>query len=165
MLNANFKYPDTKAYNFVVNRLEKRGVKLTDLSDMVFDLQGEFIQSLTKQECHDAVIDVMHKRELMNNAMVALELDRLAEEGQICEPLQSIIQNDAGVFGVDEALALQSAEIYGTIGATNFGYLDRVKSGIIKKFDRQTNHVNTFIDDLLGAIVAAACGKLAHKYA
>ena len=32
-----------------------------------------------------------------------------------------------GVFGVDETLALQIANIYGTIGATNFGYFDRVK--------------------------------------
>ena len=97
--------------------------------------------------------------------MVALELDRLAEAGAIAEPLQSIIENDAGVFGVDEALALQISEIYGTIGATNFGYLDRVKSGIIKQFDTDENHVNTFIDDLLGAIVAAVCGKVAHHYA
>lgn len=68
-------------------------------------------------------------------------------------------------FGVDETLALQIANIYGTIGATNFGYFDRVKSGIIKKFDTSPEHVNTFIDDLLAAIVAATCGKIAHKYA
>ena len=97
--------------------------------------------------------------------MVALELDRLAEEGQIKEPLLTIIRNDAGVFGVDEALALQTANIYGTIGVTNFGYLDRVKYGIIKQYDEDNDQVNTFIDDLLGAIVAALCGKLAHKYA
>lgn len=69
------------------------------------------------------------------------------------------------MFGIDEALALQISEMYGTIGVTNFGYLDRVKSGIIKEFDTDKHHVNTFIDDLLGAIVAAACGKLAHHYA
>lgn len=107
----------------------------------------------------------MHKRELMNNAMVMLELDRLTEEAQVDEPLASIIKNDAGVFGVDETIALQIATIYGTIGTTNFGYFDRVKSGIMKKFDTSDLHVNTFIDDLLSAIVAAVCGKIAHKYA
>ena len=66
---------------------------------------------------------------------------------------------------MDEALALQIAELYDTIGVTNFGYLDRVKSGIIKQFDTDSGHVNTFIDDLLGAVVAAACGKLAHQEA
>ena len=101
----------------------------------------------------------------MNNVMVGLELDRLAEEKKLKEPLLSIIRNDAGVFGVDEVLALQIANIYGTIGSTNFGYLDRVKYGLIKKFDEDKQHVNTFLDDLLGAIVAAACAKLAHEYA
>ena len=107
----------------------------------------------------------MHKRELLNSAMVALELDRLTEEGKVDEPLAGIIRNDAGVFGVDETLALQIANIYGTIGTTNFGYFDRVKSGIIAKFDHDKVHVNTFVDDILAAIVAAVCGKIAHQYA
>ncbi|HIX35886.1 MAG TPA: phosphatidylglycerophosphatase A [Candidatus Limosilactobacillus merdigallinarum] len=165
MLKQDFKYPDTKAYDFVVQTLQKRGVDLHDLAQMAYDLQSDFLPDLTVKECYDNLIQVMHKRELLNNAMVALELDRLCEEGQIKEPLESIIKNDAGVFGVDEALAIQISEIYGTIGVTNFGYMDRVKKGIIRKYDRDPQHVNTFIDDLLGAIVAALCGKLAHKYA
>lgn len=165
MLSQNFKYPDTKAYDFVVKTLQKRGVSLDDLAQMAYDLQSQFLPNLTIDECYENLIQVLHKRELLNNAMVALELDRLCEEGQIKEPLESIIKNDAGVFGVDEALAIQIAEIYGTIGVTNFGYMDRVKNGIIRKYDRDPKHVNTFIDDLLGAIVAALCGKLAHKYA
>lgn len=165
MQNAHFKYPDTKAFDFVVNRLEERGVSIDDLVNLTFNMQEQFIPNLTREECRDAVIDVMHKREFLNNAMVGLELDRLTEENQVAEPLAEIIKNDAGVFGVDEALALQIAELYGTIGITNFGYLDRVKSGIIKEFDTDGQHVNTFIDDLLGAVVAAACGKLAHKEA
>ena len=160
MQNTNFKYPDTKAFNFVVER-----VTIDDLVNLTFKMQEEFIPKLTHEECREAVIDVMHKREFLNNAMVGLELDRLTEDNRVAEPLAAIIKNDAGVFGVDEALALQIAELYGTIGVTNFGYLDRVKSGIIKQFDTDSGHVNTFIDDLLGAIVAAACGKLAHQEA
>lgn len=165
MQNVNFKYPDTKAFNFVVDRLKERGVTIDDLVNLTYKMQADFIPNLTRDECREAVIDVMHKREFLNNAMVGLELDRLTENQQVAEPLASIIENDAGVFGVDEALALQIAELYGTIGVTNFGYLDRVKSDIIKKFDTDNGHVNTFIDDLLGAIVAAACGKLAHQEA
>lgn len=165
MQNINFKYPDTKAYNFVVDQLKRRGVSVDDLVNLTFKMQEDFIPNLTHDECREAVIDVMHKREFLNNAMVGLELDRLTEENKVAQPLADIIKNDAGVFGVDEALALQIAELYGTIGVTNFGYLDRVKSGIIKEFDTDGYHVNTFIDDLLGAIVAAACGKLAHQEA
>lgn len=165
METKNFKYPDTKAYNFVIKELKDRGVDLHELSKIAYDLQRQFLPQLTEEECYKELNNVLHKRELLNNVMVGLELDRLAEENQLKEPLLSIVRNDAGVFGVDESLALQIADIYGTIGITNFGYLDRVKYGIIKKYDEDTGHVNTFIDDLLGAIVAATCAKVAHKYA
>lgn len=165
MNNRQFKYPDTKAYNFVVGRLKQRGVNLDDLVEVIYSSQKDFEPELTVERCQEYLTDAMHKRELLNNAMVMLELDRLTEEGQVAEPLASIIKNDVGVFGVDETLALQIANIYGTIGTTNFGYFDRVKKGIIAKFDRDAGHVNTFIDDLLAAIVAAVCGKIAHKYA
>lgn len=104
MLTQDFKYPDTKAYNFVVKTLQDRGVDLHDLAQMAYDLQSDFLPNLTVQECYDNLIQVLHKRELLNNAMVALELDRLCEEGQIKEPLESIIKNDAGVFGVSSGL-------------------------------------------------------------
>lgn len=165
MYQKDFKYPDTKAYEFVVTRLKERGVELDQLAQLVYDTQKVFEAELTLAECQKDLNDVMHKRELLNNAMVMLELDRLTEENKVAQPLREIIENDSGVFGVDETLALQIANIYGTIGATNFGYFDRVKSGIIQKFDTSPEHVNTFIDDLLAAIVAATCGKIAHKYA
>ena len=157
MYQKNFKYPDTKAHEFVIARLAKRGVSLDELAKLVYETQKDFELGLTLEECNIT--------KQTNNAMVMLELDRLTEEGKVASPLAEIIENDSGVFGVDETLALQIANIYGTIGATNFGYFDRVKSGIIKKFDTSPEHVNTFIDDLLAAIVAATCGKIAHKYA
>ena len=164
MRNPNFKYPDTKAFNFVVNRLEEKGITLNDLAQLVYDMQKDF-EKINLKEYKTTVEDVLHKRELLNNAMVGLTMDQLTETGHVPEPLKSIIANDAGVFGVDETLALQIANIYGTIGTTNFGYLDRVKKGIIQKIDTEENHVNTFLDDLIAAIVAAACGKIAHQYA
>ena len=80
MQNTNFKYPDTKAFNFVVERLQERGVTIDDLVNLTFKMQEEFIPKLTHEECREAVIDVMHKREFLNNAMVGLELDRLTED-------------------------------------------------------------------------------------
>lgn len=165
MQNKKFKYPDTKAYQFIISEFNKRGITLHDLAKIVHKMEIDYIPELTVDKCERVLVNEMHKRELMNNVMVGLELDRLAEEKQLKEPLLSIIRNDAGVFGVDEVLALQIANIYGTIGSTNFGYLDRVKYGVIKKFDEDDQHINTFLDDLLGAIVAAACAKLAHEYA
>lgn len=165
MLNKDFKYPDTKAYNFVIKYLKKKGVTIKNLGEMAYEMQKGFEKYLTLEECIKVVEDVLHKRELLNNAMVGFEMDRLVEEGKVQEPLASIIKNDAGVFGVDETLALQIANIYGTIGTTNYGWLDREKIGIINIIDKDQRHVNTFADDLVAAIVAATCGKIAHAYA
>ncbi|MDO4903137.1 MAG: phosphatidylglycerophosphatase A [Limosilactobacillus sp.] len=165
MMNRQFKYPDTKAYNFVMERMKERGVDFDELAKTIYKSQVKFEPNLSMDRVKQYLEDTMHKRELLNNAMVALELDRLTQEKVIAEPLASIIKNDAGVFGVDETLALQIANIYGTIGTTNFGFYDREKDGIIDSFDTDPEHVNTFIDDLLAAIVAAVSGKIAHKYA
>ena len=54
--------------------------------------------------------------------------------------------------------------VYGTIGLTNFGYLDKKKIGIIKKVDEEKcNRVNTFLDDIIAAIAAAAASRIAHS--
>ena len=96
--------------------------------------------------------------------MVGLELDRLATEGKIKEPLESIIMNDSGVFGVDEGIALNIANIYGTIGITNYGFVDREKTGVTKKLDEAKDGTsNTFIDDIVGAIASAVSAKIAHR--
>ncbi|AYW47700.1 phosphatidylglycerophosphatase A [Tetragenococcus osmophilus] len=166
MREETFKYPDTQAYEFVTQELNKRDISYQVIAQMAYDVAYEFIPEAKLAEFETATIDVLHKREVLNNAMVALDLDRLSTEGQLSQPLQKIIENDAGVFGVDETLAVSIASIYGTIGVTNFGYLDRVKSGVIRKLDTEKEgRVNTFIDDLIGALVAAVAGKMAHKYA
>ncbi len=100
---------------------------------MAYNLQKKFVPDIQMDEVKKDTIDVLHKREVLNNAMVGLELDRLATEGKIKEPLESIIMNDSGVFGVDEGIALNIANIYGTIGITNYGYVDREKNWRHKK--------------------------------
>lgn len=92
----------------------------------------EFVPNIRLDECIATIVDVMHKRDYLSTAMIMLDLDRLAERHGLSEPLDSIVRADAGVFGVDEDLALSIATLYGPIGATNFGYLDRVKKGIIR---------------------------------
>lgn len=160
----NFRYPDTKAYDYVETELKKKGVTYKDIAQITYDLQHGFLPEVTLDEYEAATIDVMHKRELLNNVMVGLYLDKMATQHELDEPLQSIVEHDAGVFGVDETLALQIANMYGSIGVTNYGHVDRVKPGIIGNLDKSKDSVNTFIDDIVGAIAAAVAGKLAHKY-
>ena len=78
-------------------------------------------------------------------------------------PLQHIIEDDEGLYGIDEILALSIVNVYGTIGFTNYGYIDKVKPGILKELNSHDGvHVHTFLDDIVGAIAAAA-SRLAHK--
>lgn len=160
----NFKYPDTEAYRYVETELQKKGVTLHDIAQITYEIQRGFLPDVKVEEYEAATIDVMHKRELLNNVMVGLYLDKMATENQLDEPLQSIVAHDAGVFGVDETLALQIANMYGSIGVTNYGYLDRTKPGVISHLDTSKTSVNTFIDDIVGGIAAAVAGKIAHKY-
>ena len=46
--------------------------------------------------------------------------------------------------------------------AHSFGYLDKLKIGLVGKLDSDTEAVNTFADDLVAAIAAAAAAKIAH---
>ena len=90
----------------------------------------------------------------------------LAEQGQLMEPLQTIIYNDEGLYGVDEIVALSIVNVYGSIGLTNFGYIDKTKPGILEKLNSKTDgQIHTFLDDIVGAIAAAASSRIAHSQA
>jgi len=79
-----------------------------------------------------------------------------------------MLLNDYGLYGIDEILALSIVNVYGSIGFTNFGYVDKLKPGIIGKLDREGKEAgkcNTFLDDIVGAIAAAAASSIAHRFA
>lgn len=165
VMNKDYKYPDTKAYNYVVKELESKGVTTRKIAEIAYDLEHNFLPDYTLEDYEREVISVLHKREVLNNAMVALNLDNLANQNLLSQPLQEIVEQDSGVFGVDETLATQIANIFGSIGVTNYGFVDRTKPRIIGKLDNREGVVNTFIDDIVGGIASAVAGKLAHKNA
>ena len=66
-----------------------------------------------------------------------IALDELAERKLLPEPLQAIMEADESFYGVDETLALGITNVYGMIGLTSFGYLDKVKPGIIRKLNEK----------------------------
>ena len=164
MYRKEDKYPDTKAFNFIMDYFTKKNISLDDITEIAYQLQHSHTPAATKDEFKESVIVVLHKREIMNSIMVGIELDRLADEKKLSEPLQSIIARDFGLFGVDELLAIGIANLYGTIGVTNFGWIDKVKTGIIAKLDTSESEVNTFFDDIVGAIAVAASTRVAQKH-
>src|SRR5690606_24904877 len=148
----------------VYRKLDERGVKLTDIAEIVLDLQGPYHKDMTLETCLESVKAVLEKREMQHAILVGIELDCLAEKGLLSEPLQSIVETDEGLFGCDETLALGSVFGYGSIALTSFGHLDKQKIGIIQKLDTKNGHgLHTFLDDLVASIAAASAGRLAHR--
>lgn len=143
--------------------LTQRGVSIESIADIVYDLQHKYIPDLTKEYCIENVHAVLNKREVQNAVITGIEIDIAAEEGKFSDTLSELLMRDEGLYGIDEILALSIVNIYGTIGLTNFGYVDKVKPGIIGELnDDKNNHCNTFIDDVIGALAAAAASRIAH---
>ncbi|UTR11618.1 phosphatidylglycerophosphatase A [Evansella sp. LMS18] len=142
--------------------LEERGVTIEDIAELVFFLQEKYYPNLTMDLCRENVERVLTKREVQNAIITGIQLDRLAEEKMLAEPLQGIIERDEGLYGVDEVVALSIVNVYGSIGFTNYGYIDKLKPGILKKLNDKSNGCHTFLDDIVGAIAAAASSRLAH---
>lgn len=149
--------------DIVVQKLAQRGVYLQEIARIVLELQRPFDRNLELSTCLYSVEMVITKREVQHLILTGLALDMLTEEGQLEEPLQGIIARDEGLYGVDETLAMGIATIYGTIGITSFGYLDKEKKGIMKKLDNKgSGQVNTFLDDIVAGIASAAAARIAH---
>jgi len=144
--------------------LKERGVTIEDIAELVFFLQKDYIRHLTKEMCEENIEAVLSKREVQNAIITGIQLDRLTEKGLIDEPLLDILKRDEGLYGIDEIIAFAVVNVYGSIGFTNYGYIDKIKPGILEKLnDKSTGECHTFLDDIVGAIAAAASSRLAHS--
>jgi phosphatidylglycerophosphatase A len=148
----------------VINMMEERGVPVAEIGQIVLDLQKPYNPKLTLSECCDSVYMVLEKREVQHSIITGIIIDTYAEHGLFPEPLQSILREDNALYGVDEILALGITNVYGTIGLTNFGYLDKTKPGILRTLNNHTEKVHTFLDDIVAALAAAASARLAHNH-
>ncbi len=146
-------------------KLFERGVSIESIAEIVHEMQLPYHDTLTMDECVESVNMVLLKREIQHAILVGIELDELAEQGKLSQPLQALIETDEGLFGVDETIALGASLGYGSIAVTTFGHLDKNKIGIIKELDTKgKGKVHTFLDDIVGSIAANASSRLAHKH-
>lgn len=143
--------------------LLKRGVSINDVTEIVYSLQRPYNGDLTMEECEESVRAVLAKREVQYVMYTGIALDELAEQKLLPEPLQSIMENDESLYGVDETLALGITNVYGMIGLTSFGYLDKVKPGIIRQLNVKGERIHVFLDDLVAGLAAAASARIAHQ--
>ena len=154
----------SELHKVALKRLKDRGVTLEEIAELVYDLQKPYLTEITMDLCLDNVQAVIRKREVQNTILTGIELDVLCEENKLSSPLQEIIKEDEGLYGIDEILALSIVNVYGSIGFTNYGFLDKTKPKVISRLDnhKNTQETHTFLDDIVGAIAAAAASRVAH---
>lgn len=162
MVAKNMPYPDQQLYDYVTSELLKRNITKETIGEVAYEMQHKYFPGVTKEEFGSELNNVLKKREVLNNLAIGLELDNLANAHKLSEPLQTIIANDLGQFGVDESIALNISHLYGSISDTNYGYADKVKMGYAKKLDTTDKYINTFSDDLFLALCSAVCARWAH---
>ncbi|MDF2669728.1 MAG: phosphatidylglycerophosphatase [Paenibacillus sp.] len=161
---AKYSLNSQKVSDATQEWLKQRGVDKGEIGELVMFLQQPYFPNLTVEECMISVDAVLSKREVQNAILTGIQLDLLAAEGKLLPPLQDMIENDEGLYGCDEILALSIVNVYGSIGFTNFGYIDKLKPGILKRLnDKSTGETHTFLDDIVGAIAAAASSRIAHR--
>lgn len=151
------------SYELATAELQKRGVSLEEIAEIVYSLQLPYHQDLTMDQCLESVMAVLQKREVQYTLFTGIALDRLAEQKLLPEPLQAILEADEPLYGVDETMALGITSVFGMIGLTSFGYLDKVKPEIIGKLNNNGEHIHVFLDDLVAGLAAAASARIAHR--
>lgn len=125
--------------------LLERGVSFPAIAELVLELQLPYNPHLTMEMCLESVDRVLEKREVQHAILTGIALDLAAEERRLFQPLQKIIEEDDGLYGIDEVLAFSIVNVYGSIGFTTFGFLDKTKPGILGRLNQKGNgRVNTF---------------------
>ncbi|MBI9010396.1 MAG: phosphatidylglycerophosphatase A [Tenericutes bacterium] len=146
--------------------LNKRGVELGEIAKIAHAQQSKWNDSISYQDCMDSVEKILSLRDVFHIVQLGVEIDRLTEEGLFQGPIQQILATDLGMFGIDELFGLDLAGMYGTIGRTNFGDIDVNKPGIVAKLNSDGKEgqpaCHTFLDDIVGAIAAAASTRVAQ---
>ena len=123
-------------------------------------------RKVIRTRCIESVEKILSLRDIFHLLQLGAEIDRLTEEKAFRGPIQTIMENDLGVFGVDEIFGLDIARLYGAIGQTNFGDIDVNKPGIVAQLNEDGKSgkkaCHTFLDDIVGAIAAAASTRVAQ---
>lgn len=143
--------------------LGRRGVRLDDVTRLVWEVVQEKGTPLSFAECRRHLEKVLEKREVLYAILTGVTLDELAEAGELPEPLQEAVATDLPLYGIDEILATSITNIYGAISLTRFGYLDKKKPGLVGILNKKRQGaVHTFMDDLVAALVSATVARIEH---
>ncbi|XMB85689.1 phosphatidylglycerophosphatase A [Mycoplasmatota bacterium WC44] len=166
MSRPKLLYSRQEMMNECLRVLEARGVDYKDIAKIAYDQQSKYTDTINMEDCEDSVLKILSLRDVFHILILGAEIDRITEENGFDGPLQNILAHDLGVFGVDEILGLAVAGLFGVIGQTNFGDIDVNKPGIVKELNEHGKgdklECHTMLDDIVGAIAAAASTRVAQ---
>jgi len=149
-----------------VQTLKERTVSVEEIAEIAYRQQKKWTDDISLKECVDSVEKILSLRDVFHIVQLGAEIDRLAEEKMFKGPILDVLLQDLGMFGIDELFGLELAGMYGTIGKTNFGDIDVNKPLAVARLngDGAEGHAmcHTFLDDIVGAIAAAASTRVAQ---
>ncbi|MCK8623936.1 phosphatidylglycerophosphatase A [Apilactobacillus sp. TMW 2.2459] len=157
-------YPKDDLKKYVLDYFHHKNITIEDIAREFCEFEGKYSKDLTVSDGVKIINEkVFSDKDILQTIAVGIQLDKLAEQNMLDEPLLSIIKNDLPQFGTDELFGIYIASHFTTAGIANYGYLDQTKNGIAKKLDVSQDHgknstVNTFLDDIISSIVASASG-------
>ena len=147
-------------------KLLERGVTIEEIAKIAYQQQYRYNKEIKMEDCIESVEKILSLRDIFHLLQLGAEIDRLTVEKAFKGPIQAIMEYVLGVFGVDEIFGLDIARLYGAIGQTNFGDIDVNKPGVVAKLNEEgkmgSKHCHTFLDDIVGAIAAAASTRVAQ---
>lgn len=149
-----------------IQTLKERTVSVEEIAEVAFRQQSKWSDDISMKTCIDSVEKILSLRDTFHILQLGAEIDRLTDEGLIKGPIYQVLKTDLGMFGIDELFGLEIAGLYGTIGKTNFGDIDVNKPLVIDRLNGEGKHgkgmCHTFMDDIVGAIAAAASTRVAQ---
>ena len=147
---------------YTIGLLEKRGVSIDQLIEGLKQTLQEDRRELIHQGYSPEIRDedakhflsaTFENEELLQAVIMGIKLDVLAEKGLLKEPLLSIIREDHPLMSADEMLVLSAVS---KTADNEFSHQDIHKANVVKELDEANNQVNTFLDDIAGALIAQA---------
>ncbi|MFW6284976.1 MAG: phosphatidylglycerophosphatase A [Bacillota bacterium] len=149
-----------------VEKLEERGVQVDEIAEVAYQQQAKWTDAISRKDCIESVEKILSLRDTFHILQLGAEIDRLTETSEIKGPIREVLNADLGLFGIDELFGLELAGLFGTIGKTNFGDIDVNKPSVIARLNtdgkEHQSQCHTFMDDIVGAIAAAASTRVAQ---
>ncbi|WP_395320090.1 hypothetical protein [Fructilactobacillus frigidiflavus] len=138
----------SSAYKYILQQFQQRNVSLTEIAQLAINYQCLYSSVPAIKTAEKLLEKIMQKPQVSENLLVCFAL----ENSQLSEPLVQIYHNE----NVTNALLLQIADVFGTIGISNYF---EIKLNHPELINFPTNEKTTAI---VLALAAALSGKLAQ---